>query len=74
MVLDACKHHEVQAIRVKEKELLPHFENEIHISQEALNQYLSSIGRIIGSPWRQDKRFAMMVAWLALAAAGRTSN
>ncbi|HEY5177460.1 MAG TPA: hypothetical protein VII95_18025 [Terriglobales bacterium] len=74
VVLDACKHHEVQAIRVKEKELLPHFENEIHISQEALNQHLSSIGRIIGSPWRQDERFAMMVAWLALAAAGRTSN
>jgi len=74
VVLDACKHHEVQAIGVKEKELLPHFDNELHISQEDLDQHLSSIGRIIGPPWRQDKRFAMMVAWLALAAAERTSN
>src|ERR1019366_7900541 len=72
VVMEACKHHEVQVIGVKEKELLPHFENELHISPAALDQHLSSIGRAMGPPWRQDQRFATMVAWLA--AAGRTSN
>jgi hypothetical protein len=74
VVLEACKHHEVQVIAVKEKELLPRFQNELHISQEALEQHLSSIGRILGPPWRQDEKFAMIVAWLALATVGRTSN
>jgi len=74
VVSDACKHHGVQVIGVKEKELLSHCENELHISQEALDQHLSSIGRIVGPPWRQDEKFAMMVAWLALAAGGGTSN
>jgi hypothetical protein len=72
VVMEACKHHEVQVIGVKEKKLLPHFENELHISPAALDQHLSSIGRAMGPPWRQDQRFATMVAWLA--AAGRTSN
>src|SRR5271165_1926307 len=69
VVLDACRHHGVQVIGVREKELLSRCEDELHISQEALGQHLSSIGRIIGPPWRQDEKFAMMVAWLALAAA-----
>jgi|SRR5271157_426179 len=73
-VLGACKHHEVQVIGVREKELLPRSEDELHLSQETLDQHLSSVGRILGPPWRQDERFAMMVAWLALAAAGGTSN
>src|SRR5208337_5356280 len=73
-ILEACKHQGVHVIGVKEKELLPHCENELRISQEALDQHLSSIGRMIGPPWRQDEKFAMLVAWLALAAAGGTSN
>jgi hypothetical protein len=75
VVLDACKHHdEVQVIGVKEKELLPHCENGLHISQEALKQHLSSIGRLLGPPWRQDEKLATLVAWLSLASAGGTSN
>jgi hypothetical protein len=74
VVVDACKHHEVPVTAVREKELLPRCENELHISQEALDRHVSSIGRIIGPPWRRDEKFAMLVAWLALAAGGRTSN
>lgn len=74
VVVDACKHHAVPVSAVKEKELLPRCQSELHISREALDQHVSSIRRIIGPPWRQDEKFAMMVAWLALAAGGRTSN
>jgi hypothetical protein len=74
VVLDACKHHEVQVVRVKEKELLPRCETELHISQDALDRHLASIGSLIGPPWRQDEKLATLVAWLALAAAGGTSN
>ena len=74
VVRDACGHHELPVIGVKEKELLLHFENELPITQAALDQHLSSIGRLGGPPWRQDEKLATVVAWLALAAAGRTSN
>ncbi len=73
VILDACKHHELQVIAVKEKDLFCRF-LERHISQEALDQYLSSVGRAIGPPWRRDEKLAMLVAWLALAAATGTSN
>ena len=74
VVSEACKHHDVQVIAVKEKELPARFQNERPISQKALDQHLSAIGRILGPPWRQDEKFATIVTWLALATVGRTSN
>ncbi len=74
VVMDACEHHGLQVIAVKEKELLSRSLDKLQISQEALDRHLSSIGRSIGPPWRQDEKLAVLVAWLALAAAGGTSN
>ncbi|MGB7554548.1 MAG: hypothetical protein WBM04_09245 [Candidatus Korobacteraceae bacterium] len=74
VVMDACEHHGLQVMAVKEKELLFRSLDKLQISQEALDRLLSSIGRTIGPPWRQDEKLAVLVAWLALAAAGGTSN
>jgi|SRR5208283_902152 len=74
VLIDASKHHGLQVIGVKEKELLGGCTAELHMSQDALEQHLTSIGRALGPPWRQDEKLATLVAWLALATAGRTSN
>ncbi len=74
VVMDACEHHGLQVTAVKEKELLSRFLDKLQISEEVLDRQLSSIGRSIGPPWRQDEKLAMLVAWLALATAGSASN
>ena len=74
VVWEACEHHEVQVIRVTEKELLPRSDRELPVSPEAREQHLARVGRSLGPPWRQDERFAMLAAWLALATFGRTSS
>ena len=74
LVSDACNQHELQVIGVKEKELLGRCNAELRMSQDRLEQHLSSIGRALGPPWRQDEKLATLVAWLALATVGRTSN
>lgn len=74
LVSDACKHHKLQVIGVKEKELFSRCDTELHMSQDRLERHLTSIGRALGPPWRQDEKLATLVAWLVLATAGRTSN
>ncbi len=74
VVMDACEHHGLQVIAVKEKELLSRSLDKLQISQEALDRHLSSIGRSIGPPWREDEKLAMLVAWLALAATAGISK
>ena len=43
VVTDACKHHELQVIGVKEKELFSRCNTELHMSQDRLERHLSSI-------------------------------
>jgi len=74
LIIDASKHHGLQVIGVKEKQLFDRCDAELHMSQDRLEQHLASIGRALGPPWRQDEKLATLVAWLALATAGRTSN
>jgi hypothetical protein len=74
VILDACKHYELQVTKVKEKELLPHCRGDLDVSQEFLDQHLASVGRTIGPPWRQDQKLAMLVGWLALSGAVGVSN
>ena len=73
-VIDACKHHRLQVIAVKERELLDRFHQELHLPQAALDQHLAAVGKAIGPPWREDQKLAMLVGWLALAAARGTSE
>ncbi len=57
--------------RVKERELFAQAEAELHVHANELQRRLNELGRQLGPPWRQDEKFAALVAWLALASASR---
>src|SRR5581483_9469088 len=40
---------------------------ELRRSRADLDRVLTAWGKQIGSPWRQDEKFAALVAWLALS-------
>jgi hypothetical protein len=52
---------------VKERELFTRGTSELGIPEDALQRRLSEMGRAMGSPWRQDEKYAAMAGWLALA-------
>jgi len=70
-VLQACSDNRLPVAGVKEKELLIRCWDELDIPRKDLEDHLAHMGRSIGSPWRQDEKFATLAAWLALAAALR---
>jgi hypothetical protein len=51
---------------VKERELLDTCAAELKLSPTELQQRLADWGRAMGPPWRQDEKYAALVAWLAL--------
>jgi hypothetical protein len=53
--------------RIKERELFARAEETLKIPGSKLQKRLAEFGRAIGPPWRQDQKFAMVAAWLALA-------
>jgi hypothetical protein len=56
---------------VKEKELSVRAREERGFSEMAIEQHLIRMGKAVGSPWRQDEKFASLAAWIALAAASQ---
>ncbi len=42
----------------------------LSIKNEDLMGRLTALGKLIGSPWSQDEKFAALAAWLALFAQG----
>jgi hypothetical protein len=54
-------------LRVKERELFRRAENDLHVSNAGIEQQLAKLGKSVGPPWRQDEKYAALVAWLALA-------
>jgi hypothetical protein len=51
---------------VKERDLYDACEKELRLSRAGIDQRLAEWGKQMGSPWRQDEKFAALVAWLAL--------
>ena len=51
---------------VKERELLDTCCVELRLSPTELLERLTDWGRTMGPPWRQDEKYASLVAWLAL--------
>jgi len=52
---------------VKERELVDTCCVELRISPTELLERLAEWGRAMGPPWRQDEKYAALVAWLAMA-------
>lgn len=51
---------------VREKDLVARAETVLGIPAESFNKRLSEIGKPLGSPWRQDEKYAAIAGWLAL--------
>src|SRR5438445_7262747 len=73
-ILHAIARCGLEDFRVKEKELLDRAGRMLRIKPNALMQRVTDLGRSVGSPWSQDEKFAMLVAWLALAAPSNNNS
>jgi hypothetical protein len=51
---------------VKERDLYAQAEARLQLTHDAIDQAVARMGKAIGPPWRQDEKFAALVAWLAL--------
>ena len=66
-ILSACESCGLALVTVKEKELLGCCPRKLGVSDAAVLQHLARMGRAVGSPWRQDEKFAALAAWIAMA-------
>ena len=66
VIIAACESCGLAVRTVQEKVLLAQCPAILGIPETAVQQHLSRIGKAIGSPWRQDEKFATLVAWMAL--------
>ena len=64
----ASEHHGFSVLGVKERELFDRCTTDLGMAQQETESRLAELGRMLGPPWRQDEKFATLVAWLALAA------
>jgi hypothetical protein len=70
----ACEHCGLPVLGVKERELLSRAEKDLHFSTAKIEQQLAKLGKSVGTPWRQDEKYAALVAWLALTTGGKKSR
>ena len=68
---DASERCGLTVTGVKERELFARAEAALRIPARQLQNRLSEMGKIVGSPWRQDEKYAALVAWMALACGSR---
>jgi hypothetical protein len=66
----ASSHYDLAVTGIKERELIARAKAELSISTDKLQRHIVELGRNIGPPWRQDQKYAALVAWLVLASAG----
>jgi hypothetical protein len=65
-IRDATHDRGLRLRAVKERDLLAVCEEELRLSRAELDGKLAQWGKHMGSPWRQDEKFAALVAWLLL--------
>ena len=67
-LLHACAQADLAITTIKERELLATASVTLRRKPAILTQFVSSLGKPLGSPWTQDEKFATLAAWLSLAA------
>jgi hypothetical protein len=72
-VVEAGTDQGLPIVKVKEREIFERCATELHVTAEDLQRRLSELGRNLGPPWRQDEKFATVVAWIALTVTKRAS-
>ena len=66
-ILHAAARCGVNVAFTKERELLDRAGQALGLKSADLKRRVTGLGRLLGSPWSQDEKFATLVAWLALA-------
>jgi hypothetical protein len=67
---EASLHWGVPVTKLKERDLLAACEAELGKPSGELLGRVTEMGRAVGSPWRQDEKYATLIAWLTLARTG----
>ena len=57
----------LEVVSTRERELLEQASKALRMPQPRLLQQVTELGRVLGSPWTQDEKFATLAAWLATA-------
>jgi len=65
-ILHASARCGFRATCLKERELLEQAGQAFHRKPAALLRQVTELGRVLGSPWTQDEKFATLIAWLAV--------
>jgi hypothetical protein len=70
-LIHASGRSNLAAFTIKERDLAVEACKTLSIKNEDLMGRLTALGKLIGSPWSQDEKFAALAAWLALFAQGQ---
>jgi hypothetical protein len=65
-ILHASARCGLRDFRIKEKELLDCAGQVFSAKPKELVRRVTELGRLLGSPWSQDEKFAMLTAWMSL--------
>jgi hypothetical protein len=64
----------LEVICVKERDLLEQAAKTLRAPRPTLLRRVTELGRMLGSPWTQDEKFATLAAWLAVVAFKKSSH
>jgi hypothetical protein len=64
-LLRACARADLSVTKIRERELLAMASSTLRHPPAKLTQFISDLGKPLGSPWTQDEKFATFAAWLA---------
>src|ERR1035438_3122297 len=66
---DASRQCGLPLTAVKERELFARAAADLGLPAAQVERHVAAMGKAMGPPWRQDQKFAALVAWLALTLA-----
>lgn len=74
VLVRAAEDCELEVTGVSERELLARGAAALRLPAPQLRRRLARMGKSLGPPWRQDEKYAALVAWLAMAGESRKQN
>lgn len=66
-LINGCQQQGLYTASVKEAEVLVRATQALHLTRDELVALLTGLGRVHGTPWTQDEKFATLAAYLSLA-------
>lgn len=64
-IIEAVANSKLRLRKVREKELFSVAGVQFGMPSAELRERIDGLGKILGPPWRQDEKYAALVAWLA---------